>query len=138
MKLNKHRFVAPARIELLPLIDVIFLLLILFIFIMLTVSVQKSISIDIPKLGENEQQANDVLTIKIDAQNELYINNHHTDQALLMDHVITLQSIYRIPILIRGDQESNLGTALQILDNLRAAGYNEVAFSVQPTTQSIQ
>lgn len=137
MKLNK-RHSEPARIELLPLIDVIFLLLIFFIFVMLTMSVKSSIKIELPELVESQQETRELMTITIDAENALYINDQPIAQQQLVERVTTIQSVTKKPILIRGDQQSDLGTALQILDNLRAAGYNEIAFSAEQTTQSKQ
>lgn len=138
MKLNKHRFSSAARVELLPLIDVIFLLLIFFIFVMLTMSVRSSIKVELPELVESQAARGDTLTITIDASNILYVNDQEVSDKQLIDRVNTLQNSEKIPILIRGDQQSELGTALQILDKLQAAGYHEIAFSVAKTTESAQ
>lgn len=137
MKLNKRHLSPPARIELLPLIDVIFLLLIFFIFVMLTMSVKSSIKIELPQLVTTEQESRDLLSITIDANNVLYINEQLTTSEQLITRVSELQGRKKIPILIQGDQKSDLGIALQTLDRLRNAGYNEIVFSVEKTTQSI-
>ena len=138
MKLNKHHLSPPARIELLPLIDVIFLLLIFFIFVMLTMSVKSSIKIELPQLVASKQENRDFLSITIDAKNVLYINEQATTSEQLITQVSALQSIKKIPIMIRGDQKSDLGIALQTLESLRNAGYNEIVFSVEKITQSEQ
>ena len=131
MKLNKGRFQQPARIELLPLIDVIFLLLIFFIFVMLKMTMQSSIKVDLPHLVAGKQQTEKVLTININADNQIFINKQATELQAIPQKVLSLQQESRQPILIRGDRQSDLGIALTILDKLRRAGFKQVAFATE-------
>ena len=131
MKLNKSRFQQPARFELLPLIDVIFLLLIFFIFVMLKMTIQSDIKVDLPQLIESTQQTVKRTTISIDAQNQIFINEQQTNLQTLVKNVLFLQKETKQPILIRGDKQSDLGIALTILDKLRQAGFKQVAFATE-------
>ena len=131
MKLNKSRFQQPARFELLPLIDVIFLLLIFFIFVMLKMTTQSNIKVDLPQLVESTQQAEKRLTISIDANNQIFINEQSTALQTIIEKVLSLQKEAKKPILIRGDRQSDLGIALTILDKLRQAGFKQVAFATE-------
>ena len=131
MKLNKSRFQHPARIELLPLIDVIFLLLIFFIFVMLKMSMQSSIKIDLPQLVETAQAPQKMLTITINAHNHIFINEQTSSLDTALEQVIALQKKNKLPILIRGDKQADLGIALSILDKLRVAGFEQVAFAIE-------
>ena len=131
MKLSKSRFQQPARIELLPLIDVIFLLLIFFIFVMLKMTVQSSIKVDLPQLVESTQQKEDILTISINTDNQIFINEQSCTLQHIVKKVLFLQKKTKLPILIRGDRQSDLGIALTILDKLRLAGFEQVAFATE-------
>lgn len=131
MKLSKSRFQQPARIELLPLIDVIFLLLIFFIFVMLKMTVQSSIKVDLPQLVASTQQTKEMLTISINADNQVFINEQSSKLQDVLKQVQSLQQKTKLPILIRGDQQSDLGIALTILDKLRSAGFEQVTFATE-------
>ncbi len=131
MKLSKSRFQQPARVELLPLIDVIFLLLIFFIFVMLKMTMQSSIPVELPQLVESKQQTEELLTITLDADNQIFINEQNSSLAELVEHVTLVQQSAPQAILIRGDQQADLGIALSILDKLRSAGFKQVAFATE-------
>lgn len=131
MKLSKSRFQQPARIELLPLIDVIFLLLIFFIFVMLKMTVQSSIPVELPQLVESTEQTEEFLTISINAGNQIFINEQSCTLQQIVIKASLLQKEQQQPILIRGDRQADLGIALTILDKLRQAGFKQVAFATE-------
>jgi len=131
MKLNKSRFQQAARFELLPLIDVIFLLLIFFIFVMLKMTMQSNIKVDLPQLVESKQQTEESIMISINANNKIFINEQDIDIQELTEKMLQLAEGTYKPILIRGDQQSDLGIALNILDKLRQAGFEKVAFATE-------
>jgi biopolymer transport protein ExbD len=131
MKLSKKRFQQPARFELLPLLDVIFLLLIFFVFVMLKMTMQSSIKIELPQLVESRQQTEELLIISINSKNQLFINEKVTTEELILAQVINLQKDNKLPILIRGDRQSDLGVSLSILDKLRLSGFQHVAFATE-------
>ena len=133
MKLNKSRFQQPARFELLPLLDVIFLLLIFFIFVMLKMTMQSNIKVDLPQLVSSIQQTEESIMISINANNKTFINEQEIDIQELTEKMLQLQKGTNKPILIRGDQQSDLGIALNILDQLRQAGFEKVAFATEKT-----
>jgi biopolymer transport protein ExbD len=131
MKLSKKRFQQPARFELLPLLDVIFLLLIFFVFVMLKMTMQSSIKIELPQLVESRQQTEELLVISINSKNQLFINEQITTKDRMLAQVKNLQKEQKLPILIRGDKQSDLGVALSILDKLRLSGFQHVAFATE-------
>jgi len=134
MKLNKKRFQQPARFELLPLLDVIFLLLIFFVFVMLKMTMQSSINIELPQLVDSRQQTEELLIISINSKNQIFINEKITTEEQMVAQIISLQTEQKeqkLPILIRGDRQSDLGIALSILDKLRLSGFQQVAFATE-------
>jgi len=138
MKLSKKGFQQPARFELLPLLDVIFLLLIFFVFVMLKMTMQSSINIELPQLVDSRQQTEELLLISIDSKNQIFINEKITTEELMLAKVISLQREkkgQKLPILIRGDKQSDLGVALSILDKLRLSGFQHVAFATEKKHQ---
>ncbi|MGB5447021.1 MAG: biopolymer transporter ExbD [Psychromonas sp.] len=139
MKLSRKRLQKPARFELLPLLDVIFLLLIFFIFVMLKMTMQSSIKVELPQLVDSKQLTEQVLTISINSDNQIFINQQMTTEASMLAEIVRIQKDQQqgngtnrsMPILIRGDKHSDLGIALSILDKLRLSGFQQVAFATE-------
>jgi len=137
MKLSRKHLQRPARFELLPLLDVIFLLLIFFIFVMLKMTLQSSIKVQLPQFVESQQPTEQVLTISINSDNRIFVNQKISTEALMLADVVRIQQQQQqknqkkqaLPILIRGDRKSDLGIALSILDKLRLSGFQQVAFA---------
>ena len=118
MKLSKSRFQQPARVELLPLIDVIFLLLIFFIFVMLKMTMQSSIPVELPQLVESKQQTEELLTITLDADNQIFINEQNSSLAELVEHVTLVQQSAPQAIL---NQRRSAGRPRYCFKHLRQA-----------------
>ncbi|MFT6140190.1 MAG: biopolymer transport protein ExbD [Psychromonas sp.] len=101
---------------------------------MLKMTMQSSINIELPQLVDNSQQTEELLVISINSKNQIFINEKITTEALMLAQVMTLQKKQKeqkLPILIRGDRQSDLGVALSILDKLRLSGFQQVAFATE-------
>jgi len=125
-------------IDMIPLIDVVFLLLVFFIYAMLSMTVHRAIDVRLPKVGESETVVDDYVAIGIDEENQLFLNN----KPVAPDEIVPqLQSRTWVdadtPISIHGDSRSQLGTAVRILDLLRRHGYERVSLSVEQDDDGI-
>ncbi|HIP38870.1 MAG TPA: biopolymer transporter ExbD [Desulfocapsa sulfexigens] len=61
----KNRESKPARIEMLPLIDIVFLLLVFFIYAMLSMAVHRGMELDLPESTQAEISKETPLSISI-------------------------------------------------------------------------
>lgn len=125
-----------ARVEFLPLIDVVFLLLVFFIYAMLSMVVHRGIEVSLPTGSSTQVSQLDYVNITIDAQNQISVNGKPIAMDMLVTHVQTAQQKLqhaqdKAPIFISGDKTSNLGIALTVLDQLRRAGMTEVSFELE-------
>ncbi len=64
MKIN-HRANKPARIETLPLIDIVFLLLVFFIYAMLSMAVHRGMELNLPESSQAELSKTTPLSLSI-------------------------------------------------------------------------
>jgi len=139
MKLNAGNITKKARVEMLPLIDVVFLLLVFFVYAMLSMVLHRGLKVDLPQAGTATIEKVDYIDITIDKSNRLFLNKQPTTLAALPDQILKLRaetSALR-PVFISGDREANLGLAIQILDTLRKAGIEKVSFSCSKETTPI-
>ncbi len=131
MKLQSGYEKRRARVEMLPLIDVVFLLLVFFIYAMLSMVLHRGLAIQLPAAGSAVTDVRDYLAITITADNLLFINQRATSLEQIVADVkrFLADSDEELPIYIEGDRDAGLGIAVSVLDRLRAAGIEQVAFS---------
>ncbi len=115
-----------ARVELLPMIDVVFLLLVFFIYAMLSMVVHRGMKVQLPAgvTTQVDDQRFNAVTITVD--NEILVDG----RTVTVDTVAA--SIEKgKPVYIGGDKHADLGVALRVLDKLRAAEINQVMFEME-------
>lgn len=134
MKLRSGYETKKARVEMLPLIDVVFLLLVFFIYAMVSMVLHRGLKVDLPAAGTAALETGDYVSISIDAQNALYLNGEPVEAEGLAARVLALRKDSQQPVFIEGDAQADLGRAIQLLDDLKKNGIEEVSFSCkQPT-----
>jgi biopolymer transport protein ExbD len=117
-----------ARIEIIPLIDVIFFLLATFVLFTLALNKSNGLPVKLPDAasGEKRDPANSV-TITVTAEGTLAWDK---DPVTLQEFLDRLQQ-YKLreanpKILINGDQEAMFSQAVYAFDEVRKAGISKV------------
>ena len=134
MKLSSGYEEKKARVEMLPLIDVVFLLLVFFIYAMLSMVVHHGLKVDLPSAGSVSLEKEDYIAITIDAENNLFLNEEPVEANGLAARVLALRGGDAKPVFINGDQKADLGLAIELLDDLKKVGIEEVSFSCTKET----
>lgn len=119
-----------ARIEMIALLDVVFLLLVFFIYTMLSLTVHRGLEIVLPET-EGEIQREQPILIVLDRENRLLAAAQYLSQEQCVAWVMTEYFRQRRPVLIQGHREADLGAALELLSLLRQAGLGSVSFQVE-------
>lgn len=117
MRFKRKIFLEKGRLDIAPLIDVVFLLL---IFFMLTSSFvfQPGIRVNLPKAVTSEVLHKELLVVAISGENEVFINERPVSYDELVSR-ITVAARDEQPLLIKADKESNLGKAIEVWDICR-------------------
>jgi biopolymer transport protein ExbD len=134
MKLRSGYESKKARVEMLPLIDVVFLLLVFFIYAMLSMVLHRGMKVELPAAGSSTLEQSDYIAITIDADNRLYLNEEPAALDGLPSRVLALRGGESKPVFINGDRKADLGLAIELLDDLKQAGIEEVSFSCTKET----
>ncbi|MDF7799027.1 biopolymer transporter ExbD [Pontiellaceae bacterium B1224] len=134
MKLNSGYEAKKARVEMLPLIDVVFLLLVFFIYAMVSMAVHHGIKVDLPSAGTASMEPNESISISINADNQVFLNKEPMDAATVAQQVLALRKDSSKPVYIDGDAQADLGLAIELLDDLKKAGIEEISFSCKKET----
>ena len=129
MKVKTGHEESKIRIEMIALLDVVFLLLVFFIYAMLSMVVQRGIGVSLPKADGVIQEES--IIIVIDKTNRIMLNKRVFDIESVVQESVYLSTIYNLPVLIRGDSQADLGVAIELLSRLRNRGIESVSFQVE-------
>jgi biopolymer transport protein ExbD len=135
MKLKTGFEVKKARIEMIPLIDIVFLLLVFFIYAMLSMVIHRGFKVDLPQATTAEIDRKDYLSITVDKDNRILLNKEEILLENLSDEVIA-KAVKGTKIFINGDKEADLGVVINVLDTLRKDEIKEVYFETKPVEKS--
>ncbi len=126
-----------ARVEMLPLIDVVFLLLVFFIYAMVSMVLHHGLKVDLPQAGSSQLDTRDYLNITITEDNRILFGETETTLDNLLP-LVTAQLEEKgsdTPLYIEGDRSSDLGIAVAILDHLQKGGIEKVSFTCKKPPQ---
>jgi len=117
-----------ARIEIIPLIDVIFFLLATFVLFTLSLNKSGGISgINLPASETGEQRENSMVTISVTESGTIAWNKDFISLAEFIDRLKTFKA--QEPdgrILINGDENALFNAALYVFDEARKTGFQKV------------
>lgn len=122
-----------ARIEIIPLIDIMFFLLACFMMVSLTMINAKSVKVSLPtaQTGDPENKPN-TLAISVTASGGIFLDKHPIGKNELQSelaHQRTQNANTRV--VISGDGDSRHSSMITVLDSVRAAGIQNIAFQVR-------
>lgn len=131
MKINLNLKRKGPRIEMIPLIDIVFLLLVFFIYAMLSMVVHRGFQVDLPQAATAEIDKKDYVSITVDKDNRIFLNKDEVALKALSEEVKT-KIKKEVKVFINGDKEADLGAVISVLDALRKDKIEEVYFETQP------
>lgn len=125
-----------ARIEIIPLIDIIFFLLATFVMVSLSMVKSKGVPVNLPGAASGETQNRDEFTsITVTADNAIFFDKQPIAAADLGARLQEIKMRNADPkVFVNGDEASVLGVTIHILDEVRRAGISKVAFETKPKT----
>lgn len=129
-----------ARIEIIPLIDVIFFLLATFVLFTLSLNRIQSVPVDLPVATPNPKppEKDESVTIQVSADNSLFWNRDPMEMSELPSRITAYKSQMdaqgsEARVLISGDDKARFGATVEVLDEIRKAGIEK--FSVETRTR---
>lgn len=132
MKVNLPSTHKKSRIEMLPLIDVVFLLLVVFIYTMLSMAVHRGLNINLPKSVSSEIEKQLILSITIDEEGSIYIDKQKVDIDQLTESLLSMTEDKKNPgVLLFADKGIPYQALFKVLDRIRAAGLNRISLQAE-------
>jgi biopolymer transport protein ExbD len=121
------------RIEIVPLIDVIFCILTFFILGAVGLSRQQAISLDLPRASTGAPQMREMFMVSLDDLGQLYVEKQPVSESQLASalknyHQYNPQGL----IVLHASRNASYNDVVQLLDVLRQVGGDRVALATLP------
>ena len=122
-----------ARIEIIPLIDIMFFLLAGFMMVSLSQVHMKGIKVNLPTGASGETQSKrDYISISVDSNGNPYFDK----KPVTYDELTAILGKVHgenpdAKVFLRGERDTVHGNIIRVLDILRAAGFYKIAFEIK-------
>ena len=127
MKLNLYKTKNP-RIEMLPLIDVVFLLLVFFIYAMLSMAVHRGLPVLLPTSSTVKIDKKLVLSVSIKSDGTIYIDKHQVALENLAETLKVRALNETDPgVLLFADRDISYQKLFKVLDQIQTAGIQRIS-----------
>mgnify|MGYP002624398305 FL=1 len=138
MNIPSPRANKRARIEIIPLIDIIFFLLATFMMVSLSMIKNRGIPVNLPvATTAAPQERRDYTTITVTSSEEIFFDKQRVELAQLGPLLEQLKTRNPDPkIFINGDDKASFGQAIAVLDRVREFGISKVAIETKPKPEA--
>jgi biopolymer transport protein ExbD len=125
---------SEARIEIVPLIDIMFFLLASFMLISLSMVHARTIKVSLPGAATaTPDPMKHTATVSIDAAGRAFLDKKPvTDDALRSGLAAARAADPALRVVVAGDTAARHGDVIRVLDLVRSTGIEQVAFDVNP------
>lgn len=117
-----------ARIEMLPLIDIVFLLLVFFIYAMLSMAVHRGIPVSLPESTTAKTDQKVLIHVTVQPNGDIYVDK----EKVTLDHLssvlkIKSQNTSESGVLLFADRTLPYQHLYEVLDQIRMSGLERVS-----------
>ena len=124
------------RIEMLPLIDIVFLLLVFFIYAMLSMAVHRGLLIELPVSTTAKIDKHLVLSVSVRSDGTIYVDKQEVPLESLSESLKTKSQSGKEPgVLLFADRSLPYQKLFRILDEVRKAGLNRISLQAEVDQQ---
>jgi biopolymer transport protein ExbD len=122
-----------ARIEIIPLIDIMFFLLAAFMLVSLSMVNMKSVKVNLPTATlANSDTQNDFITLSVDQAGMVFFDKQPVGPNELAQRLGAVQRTNEnVRVFISGDGDARHRDMIRVLDVVRGLGIQKVAFEVR-------
>ncbi len=121
-----------ARIEMLPLIDIVFLLLVVFIYAMLSMAVHQGLPVALPTSSSAKIEKKMILSVTVKADGSIYVDKDSVSLENLSRALKSKAHGKANPgVLFFADQTLSYQNLFKVLDEIKRAGLNRISLQAE-------
>lgn len=124
-----------ARIEIVPLIDIMFFLLAAFMLVSLSMVNLNSVKVNLPTAttATPDTSTKDIISVTVDKTGGAYLDKVPvSDAELVRDLSAAKRTNPNLRVMVSGDADARHGAVIKALDLVRACGIDKVAYETRP------
>ena len=137
MKFRNHKM-APAELQLAPMLDVVFQLLIFFIVTFEFHRSEMDLKISVPKAqeGADAKRARGEIIVNVRANGDVVVEGQTMSQDQLRTKLTAIAKLHENqPIRLRGDNATDYQTIVTVIDTCQKSGLWNISFATQRPAQ---
>jgi biopolymer transport protein ExbD len=135
MKIRQRPF-KKARIEIIPMIDVIFFLLVFFMVSSLAMTKVNSVPVALPKTAASPEALKQNVILSVKKTGEIYVNKVSVTLESLGEALV--QAMAQDPqetVVVNADEGANYGLVVRAMDRARRIGVRKFALATEASGQ---
>jgi biopolymer transport protein ExbD len=122
-----------ARIEVIPMIDIVFFLLVFFMLSTLSMTINRGLPVNLPKAASSQKELRESLNITVTKEGEIFLNKEPIALQEIADKVKAgLEKDPELLAIINADDQAFHGAIVDVMDEIRLAGVSRLAIAVKP------
>jgi biopolymer transport protein ExbD len=126
-----------ARIEIIPMIDVIFFLLVFFIVSTLSMTINRGLPVNLPTAASSQKDLRENLNLTLTQDGEMFLNKEPIAlQDLGPRAKAALAREPELMVIINADGDVRHHAVVEAMDELRLAGVARLAIAVRPARKA--
>lgn len=120
-----------ARIEIIPMIDVVFFLLVFFMMASLAMTMYQGLPVSLPEASSGQKAAAETAHVTVSRDGQTYLNRELVAVAALPQKLRPLLAANRdLAVVINADRAVAHARVVDVLDELRGSGVTRIAIAV--------
>lgn len=131
MRLRKSRTVPKGKIEIIPMIDVMFFLLATFMLASLSMQNLDSLQVNLPEGEAEKLSAEKPVTLSLTKDSKIYINQKTVTLDTLAETLKPLLADSKQKLIVSADNEAPQGVVVQAMLRARQAGVQHFLIAVK-------
>jgi len=122
-----------ARLEIIPMIDVIFFLLVFFILSTLSMTINRGLPVNLPTAATSQKDLRENLNLTLTQAGEIFLNKEPIALQDIGQRVrAALATEPELMVIINADGKVQHSAVVEVMDELRVVGVARLAIAVKP------
>jgi len=120
------------RIEMLPLIDIVFLLLVFFIYAMLSMAVHRGLPVVLPLSETADETLKKSISVTLTADGSVFVEENRVSQGSLGEELNKqVRSGSDAGVLLFADRDVPYERLFSVMDEIKMAGINKICLQAE-------
>jgi biopolymer transport protein ExbD len=128
----RHLNTRPPRVEMLPLIDIVFLLLVVFIYTMLSMAVHKGMPVSLPTGEQVQPEKQAPISVTVTRSGEIFVNKTPValeDLKAVIEKHPDMDA--ETGVLLFADRQVAYQQLFEVLDRIRQSGLYRISLQAE-------